>query len=208
MFAGTRPQASSRNETNVEKTNTILVRNVPESVDEDLLEVFFESTKKYGGGPVKSVKITKDKKTAFVEFCDESAVDAVLKKKPIMFGTKELHVNRFKPFLASNETITQADIKSINLPQDFTDDLLKKHLEYPILPPHGPELAAMIKVGSTVVWGKDWRYGDSDGGGVGTVISVPFDLSKYSVEVKWYNNGLKLYHRMGVNGCYDLKLAP
>ena len=208
MFAGTRAQASSRNKTNVEKTNTILVRNVPESVDEDLLEVFFESTKKYGGGPVKSVKIMKDKKTAFVEFCDESAVDAVLKKKPIMFGTKELHVNRFKPFLASNEAITQADIKSINLPQDFTDDLLKKHLEYPILPPHGPELAAMIKVGSRVVRGKDWCWGDSDGGGVGTVISVPLHFSNDRVVVKWDNTGLQLYHRMGVDGCYDLKLAP
>ena len=48
--------------------NAILVKNIPSTVDEHLLEVFFESRKKHGGGPVKSVKLFCDKQFAVVEF--------------------------------------------------------------------------------------------------------------------------------------------
>ena len=75
----------------------------------------------------------------------------------------ELNVKPFKPLLVDNENITQADIKGIlNLPQDFTDNLLKKQFECFVPPPppplSDPELAALIKVGSRIVRQKVWRY--------------------------------------------------
>ena len=88
--AGQLLQATSRTVDDLKETNTILVKNVPVSVDEELLEIFFESTKKQGGGPVKSVKILSDKKVAFVEFYEHTGVETVLKQKPIKYGKTEL----------------------------------------------------------------------------------------------------------------------
>ena len=115
-----------------EKPRAIFIRNIPESATEDLLEVFFESKKKYGGGPVKGVKVMEEtrKKCAIVEFYNESSVTEVLEKRPILFGTAELDVTPFRPLLSGNHAITDADISgTIKLPQDFTEHLLKTHLE-------------------------------------------------------------------------------
>ena len=205
FISGKRTQLRSSNE----QTSTIFVRNIPESVTEDLLEVFFESKKKYGGGPVKSVKIMKDKKTAFVEFCDASAVGEVLKKKPVMFGTTELDVKSFKPLLSGNDSITQADIKALNLPKDFTERLLKQHSEYcesPPQPSYGPELAAKMTHGTRVVRGRDWCSGDGDGGGKGTV-DKRHRVIHGTVSVIW-DNGSGGNYAMGLNDRYELKLAP
>ena len=49
-------------------TNKILVKTFPPAVDEDMLEVFFESKKKVGGGPVKNVQLNREKNWAVVEF--------------------------------------------------------------------------------------------------------------------------------------------
>lgn len=187
------------------QTRTIFVRNIPESATEDLLEVFFESKKKYGGGPVKSVKIMKDMKAAFVEFCDASAVDEVLKKKPIMLGTTELDVKPFKPLLSGNDHITQADVKGINLPKDFTENLLRKHSEY-CEPSYGPELSAKMKPGTRVVRGRDWCDGNRDGGGEGTVAHENCP-DKGFVIVIW-DNGNDGQYRIGMGNRYELKLAP
>ena len=53
---------------NYEKTNIILVQNIPPSLDEEVLELFFESKKKKGGGPVKHVKLDREKNWAIIEF--------------------------------------------------------------------------------------------------------------------------------------------
>ena len=64
----------------VAKTNTILVTNLPRSID-GVLEIIFESTKKNrGGGPVKNVKIISDKNITVIEFFDESSLETVLKR--------------------------------------------------------------------------------------------------------------------------------
>ena len=202
-------QIRSRNE----RTNTIFVRNIPESATGDLLEVFFESKKKYGGGPVKSVKIMKEKKTAIVEFCDASAVEEVLKKKPIMFGTTELDVKPFEPLLSCNDSISQADVKGILLPKDFTEQLQKQHSECCELPPqpsYGPALAAKITYGTRVVRGRDWCHGNDDGGGKGTV-SNPTAYGIYLIpyhEFVIWDNGCVGQYNMGRNDRYELKLAP
>ena len=58
------------------KTRTILVQKIPPSVDEEIIELFFESTKKKGGGPVKQVKLVREKNWATVEFCEPEGIIA------------------------------------------------------------------------------------------------------------------------------------
>ena len=196
------------------ETNTIIVKNVPESADEELLEVFFESTKKQGGGPVKSVKILGDKQVAFVEFCESSAVETVLKKRPIKLGKTELEVQPFQPLLHGSVKIKHARVDLADLSDKFTDDLLKKHFEslkvhVASVPEYGPELFAMLKLGSRVVRGRDWDlklFGNQDGGpnGQGTVTGIRED---YRVDVRW-DSGVKVFYNMGKDGKYRLKLAP
>ncbi|RWS12697.1 E3 ubiquitin-protein ligase HERC2-like protein [Dinothrombium tinctorium] len=70
----------------------------------------------------------------------------------------------------------------------------------------GPALAAFMKVGTRVVRGTDWKWGDQDGPSPseGTVIS---DLGDDGwVRVKW-DNGTTNSYRMGKEGKYDIKLA-
>ena len=202
MVAGKQTSSESGNERNVKGTRTISVRSLPESVDEDLLEVFFESKKKYGGGPVESVKIISHRNAALVTFCDESSVQIVLEKKPIMYGKTQLKVEPFRELIADTETIAQVDIKGIR--KTFTEDLIRAYFNCLIpLNLSGPEIAKRLKVGTRVVRGKDWKYGNHDGGGVGTMKGF---LLFGRVCVKW-DNGVEGDYRMGQDGCYDLDLA-
>ena len=183
------------------------MENVPPSADEDLLEVFFESKKKYGGGPVKNVKIIRSKNIALVEFCEKSAVEAVLKKKPIMLGTTELAVKPFMPLLAGNKSIIRVDVTGLLVPEDFMESLLLKHLERSLsCPAYGPELAAMMKVGARVAKGRDWKWRDQDGGGEGTVVKNRPSTNTGWIHVKW-DTGDENDYRMGAEDCYDLKLV-
>ena len=44
------------------------MHNVPSKADEEFLQMFFENTKRQGGGPVKNVDIDRDEGTAVIEF--------------------------------------------------------------------------------------------------------------------------------------------
>ena len=45
------------------------MRNLPPAAEnEEYLDIFFESTKRQGGGPVKTVILMKDKHSAVIEF--------------------------------------------------------------------------------------------------------------------------------------------
>lgn len=70
----------------------------------------------------------------------------------------------------------------------------------------GPELASLMKIGTRVVRGKDWKWGDQDGvtGGEGRVVGELGDDGW--VRVAWDSGGTNSY-RMGKEGKYDLKLA-
>ena len=190
-------------------TCTIIVENLPTTADEDLLEVFFESKKKYGGGPVKDVKIERDKNRAYVTFCEVSAVETVMKKKPIMLGTTELFVKPYTPLLQGNEAISRVDVTGLILPKTFTEGLLKRYSgDQPHIPTYGPELAALMKVGTRVVRGKDWIWSNADGGGKGTITNLKSPSGRPGwIQVQWDNGNEKNY-RMGADKCYDLQLAP
>ena len=204
-------QVSTRNHgDDSTETKTIIVKNVSVSVDEELLEVFFESTKKQGGGPVKSVNILGDEQIAIVEFCERSAVKTVLNKRPIKFGKTELDVKPFKPLIHGSEKINRIRVDMTKVSERFTDDLLKKQFEclnVAPVPEYGPELAALIKVGSRVVRGGDWVYGNQDGGpgGQGTVTQINKDKT---VAIRWDHGREQRNYLNGMNGYYTIKLAP
>ncbi|KAJ1527956.1 hypothetical protein ONE63_007889 [Megalurothrips usitatus] len=69
----------------------------------------------------------------------------------------------------------------------------------------GPEMAARIKVGSRVVRGADWKWGDQDGNppGEGRVVAALGDDGW--VRVQWDSGSTNSY-RMGKEGKYDLRL--
>ncbi|XP_076870833.1 LOW QUALITY PROTEIN: E3 ubiquitin-protein ligase HERC2 [Brachyhypopomus gauderio] len=74
------------------------------------------------------------------------------------------------------------------------------------LPASGPELAAMMKIGTRVMRGQDWKWGDQDGPppGLGRVIG---ELGEDGwIRVQWDTSSTNSY-RMGKEGKYDLKLA-
>lgn len=70
----------------------------------------------------------------------------------------------------------------------------------------GPEIAALMKLGTKVVRGVDWKWGDQDGTppGEGRVIGELGDDGW--VRVEW-GNGTTNSYRMGIEGKYDLGLA-
>ncbi|XP_011141461.1 E3 ubiquitin-protein ligase HERC2 [Harpegnathos saltator] len=71
---------------------------------------------------------------------------------------------------------------------------------------NGMELAALMKIGTRVVRGIDWKWGDQDGPppGEGRVIG---ELGEDGwIRVQW-DNGATNSYRMGKEGKYDLKLA-
>ncbi|CAL1297267.1 unnamed protein product [Larinioides sclopetarius] len=84
------------------------------------------------------------------------------------------------------------------------EENFKKHkIQTPLT---GPELAAMMKIGTRVVKGADWKWGDQDGPppGEGTVIG---ELGEDGwIRVQWETGSTNSY-RMGKEGKYDLKLA-
>lgn len=111
----------------IQTTNKILVKNFPPAVDEDMLEIFFESKKKVGGGPVKNVQLNREKKWAVIEFCDANAVEGVMGKVPIKMMATELDIRPYTPLLQGEGSIDNLEIH--NLPKDLTDDLLTMHIE-------------------------------------------------------------------------------
>ncbi|GAB1604494.1 E3 ubiquitin-protein ligase HERC2-like [Argonauta hians] len=87
--------------------------------------------------------------------------------------------------------------------------VLEEHKAKKMAPPapiSGPELAAMMKTGTRVVRGADWKWGEQDGPypSVGRVIC---ELGEDGwVRVQWDTGSTNSY-RMGKEGMYDLKLA-
>uniref|UniRef100_A0A1I8GY00 HECT-type E3 ubiquitin transferase n=1 Tax=Macrostomum lignano TaxID=282301 RepID=A0A1I8GY00_9PLAT len=79
----------------------------------------------------------------------------------------------------------------------------RRHVPYS--PLHGPELVALMKIGTRVVRGQDWKWGhQDDGNSVGTIVGELGDDGW--IRVNWDSGGTNSY-RMGREGKYDLKLA-
>eukprot|EP00794_Sanderia_malayensis_P007532 gene7533-8369_t len=67
------------------------VQGLPEGINEDVVQLFFEHERKTGGGDIKCIKLVND--TAVIEFEDESVIDRVLKKEKIELKGKVLTVS-------------------------------------------------------------------------------------------------------------------
>ncbi|XP_011304625.1 E3 ubiquitin-protein ligase HERC2 [Fopius arisanus] len=85
------------------------------------------------------------------------------------------------------------------------EDVLHKN-KPPAVQLSGAELAALMKIGTRVVRGVDWKWGEQDGTppGEGKVIGELGDDGW--IRVQW-DNGTTNSYRMGKEGKYDLKLA-
>jgi E3 ubiquitin-protein ligase HERC2 len=70
----------------------------------------------------------------------------------------------------------------------------------------GPETLARLRVGSRVVRGADWKWGDQDGGGPGTVQALEDDGFEDLISVQWDRGGHLKAYRMGFEGSFDLRL--
>ena len=125
-----------------------------------------------------------------------------------MLGTTELTVKPYKPFPISNNFITCGDIKGLPFTKDFTEDLLELHLEHSLpIARYCPEVAAMMTIGTRVVRGKDWKWGEQDSSGEGTVVENNSGHKVGWLRIKW-DNGSTHSYRMGADDCFDLKLSP
>ena len=93
------------------------------------------------------------------------------------------------------------------LSDTFTEGLLKKQLEYRSVPDYGPELVAMVKVGSRVVRGRNWVYDDDDcgPGGQGTVTRINEDET---VDIRWDHGKQGHFYMLGLGENYTIKFAP
>nr|CAB3252595.1 ZF(ZZ)-8 zinc finger protein [Phallusia mammillata] len=69
---------------------------------------------------------------------------------------------------------------------------------------YGPELTSMMKLGTKVIRGRDWKWQDQDGSMEGTVIGE-VEVDGW-VRVRW-NSGATNSYRMGKEDKYDLQLT-
>ncbi|XP_068082847.1 E3 ubiquitin-protein ligase HERC2 [Anabrus simplex] len=102
------------------------------------------------------------------------------------------------------EILTCSEDKEKEVYAIFEDALHKN--SSPTVAFTGQELASMMKIGTRVVRGVDWKWGDQDGPppGEGRVIG---ELGEDGwIRVQWDNGSTNSY-RMGKEGKYDLKLA-
>ncbi|XP_077997138.1 protein mono-ADP-ribosyltransferase PARP14-like isoform X2 [Glandiceps talaboti] len=62
-------------------TNCLLVKNLPQGSTKNLVTLYFESSKRSGGGEIDDVKIDDERNSATVYFTDYNVVDSVLMRK-------------------------------------------------------------------------------------------------------------------------------
>uniref|UniRef100_A0A8C0W5K6 Poly [ADP-ribose] polymerase n=1 Tax=Castor canadensis TaxID=51338 RepID=A0A8C0W5K6_CASCN len=103
----------------LEITKTIKVENLPPSVDDYQLQLFFENPFN-GGGRVASVECFPEESSALVEFCDRKVWNTVIKKKH-NFNKMPLSVFPYYPSLGT--ALYGKEKPLINLPEPFQESL-------------------------------------------------------------------------------------
>ncbi|XP_053406947.1 uncharacterized protein LOC128559431 isoform X2 [Mercenaria mercenaria] len=93
----------------VEVSNCIYVENLQTDVSEDVVEIYFDNTKRSNGGPVRNVEMSTDHQSCLVYFEDYSVVDNVLEKKHLLSG-QTLEVRKYF------ECVDLPEERSITLP--------------------------------------------------------------------------------------------
>ncbi|XP_077982804.1 protein mono-ADP-ribosyltransferase PARP14-like [Glandiceps talaboti] len=95
----------------VEVTPSILVDDLPTDVTQDWLELYFENTKKSGGGDIDSVVIDPNQNTAKITFTDPARVTGVLRRSHTWQG-HSLRVSAFYEYMQDSESeVEEEDMK-------------------------------------------------------------------------------------------------
>ena len=127
--AKTEDEVLSVDNLHADQTNyaSIIVGNIPPTVNEEVIEVFFESKKKGAGAPVKHVLLNRTKHWAVVEFEEPEAVSTIMSKLPISLMDFELSVQPYQPIIADGCEIHDLEIR--DLPDELTEELLAKDID-------------------------------------------------------------------------------
>lgn len=91
------PLSQSAQETS-DVTCSIKVSSLPPNISEELINDFFENTKRSGGGDVECVAYDETKKIAIITFQDPSVVESVLKKhktEPLTMDEMQLQIEEY-----------------------------------------------------------------------------------------------------------------
>lgn len=95
--SGFAPLSQSAQET-PDVTCSIRVSSLPPNISDELINDFFENTKRSGGGDVECVAYDETKKTAIITFQDPSVVESVLKKhktEPLTMDEMQLQIEEY-----------------------------------------------------------------------------------------------------------------
>ena len=115
-------QASSSSRAVSRQSTKLLVKNLPNTADEEFLEMFFEHTKRQGGGPVKHIKLYKEGSNfAIIEFEKPESVDEVMKKVPIKMQGETVEVEKYAPYLERDESLES--IGFYEIPKQLVKDI-------------------------------------------------------------------------------------
>ncbi|XP_070210414.1 protein mono-ADP-ribosyltransferase PARP14-like isoform X2 [Littorina saxatilis] len=102
---------------------TVEVSGAGDTVDEEMMELYFESTKKSGGGKIKKVEVLEDRGVTLITFEDKKAAEAVVQKgEHVAYGTK-LTVVPYRPPGPS------AKVKVSGLTSKASEELLQLYFE-------------------------------------------------------------------------------
>ena len=96
-------------------------------MNEEYLELFFESKKKVGAGTILEIQFNREKHWAIVAFTEPDAVDTVLGKTPLTLMNNELDIHPYTPICKEGERIDSLEIKG--LPTELTEQLVSKDIE-------------------------------------------------------------------------------
>ena len=129
----------------------LLVKNLPDTIDEEHLEMFFEHRKRQGGGPVKNVTLHLDDGFAVIEFQEVEAVDTVLKKRPIKILGKPVEVEMYMPYFHKDESLKSINV--VGIPDELVEDMAEMALQSMKRRRYAPKLCQIKKSADLANWG-------------------------------------------------------
>ncbi|XP_062593153.1 protein mono-ADP-ribosyltransferase PARP14-like, partial [Saccostrea cucullata] len=149
------------------EVRAVKVTNLPPKTSEDQIELFFENSRKSGGGEVEKVEFDEDSNSAVVWFKDADLVKSVLQKQEssaLLINKQEIEVEEYHP-PADSESEAESDleeeevtaVKVMNLPPKATEEQIELFFENPRKSGGGEvEKVEFDKdSNSAVVWFKD-----------------------------------------------------
>ncbi|XP_070557073.1 protein mono-ADP-ribosyltransferase PARP14-like [Ptychodera flava] len=91
-------------------TNCIIVTNLPERINEEMLEFYFENPKRSGGGDVDNINLVLESGYALIFFKNYQVVDVVARRKHVISNTP-LEVQPYYEWLSSNKRIDATPVQ-------------------------------------------------------------------------------------------------